>query len=336
MKMGGCYDTSYSHRESSCTKRSAPAWQNSLKSALKKNSREKLTEAYKEYFADNKSGFISEAATIQGISNIAKIPKEFTEFEYEMKFDIRIEGNGTEPSIIDYLNAFDFPVATHARFLKDPVNTNAVGINHFFGTDSEERLVIIEKEGLHLKEKSEYLPLEVKVPYREIVSKRRERRYQASLDDLVHKISAVNSETGAIYRGKIRKEKGDIFILDANDGRIYGFTITRAHLMFPGQKEERRTQRQLEIEYAGYIPGFSGFAKNSEEQIVVGIVDLARYTYAMYGNAPILGRWRMSLAPTMERKYDFVADTVGKKKPKRKEQMQSEQIVLDNVLALPV
>lgn len=334
--MGGCYSSSYEYRESAKTRQreTTSSWKTALKKALGEGNREKLTDAYKKYFTENNSGFIAEAAMLLGINDVMKIPKEFPNFEYEMKFDIQAHGKETEPSIIEYLNAFDFPVATHARFFKDPVNTNAVGVNHFFGTDTEERLVVIEKEGTHLKEKSEYLPIEVKVPYKEIVSKRQERRYPASLDEIMNKIGTVNSEAGVAYRGRIRKEKGDVFILDAHDGRLYGFTITRAHLLRPGQKEASDVQRQLEIEYAGYLPGFAGFNKNSEEQIVAGMVDLARYTHALYGNAPIARTWRMSLVPTLERKYDFVAETASRKKSKNGAGREAKQ-VLEHVLALP-
>jgi hypothetical protein len=332
--MGGCYSSSYSYRESSCSRQATPAWKTTLKKALQESNREQLTEAYKAYFAELKSGFIAEAAKLLGITDILRIPKEFSDFEYEVKFDVQAHGEGEEPGIVAYLNSFDFPVATHGRFFKDPVNTNAVGVNHFFGTEREERLVVIEKEGTHLKEKSEYLPLDVAVPYREIVSKRKEQRYPASLEEIIQKVGSVNAEAGVAYRGRIRKEKGDIFILDANDGRIYGFTITRAHLIKPGQKDVSEIQRQLEIEYAGYLPGFSHFVKNSEEQIVAGMVDLARYTYGLYGNAPLGNGWRISLSPTMERKYDFVAETAAKKKFENN-RAKREKRAFEGVLALP-
>ncbi|MBI3334808.1 hypothetical protein HYZ97_04950 [Candidatus Pacearchaeota archaeon] len=313
--MGGCYSSSYDYK-SRCTEPVIPAWQTALKSALKNMDRTALTAAYKAFFASGRTGggFIAEAAKLLDVSDVFNIPKELSEFEYEVKFDIQMHGTGKEPSITEFLNAFDFPVAAHARFLKDPVNTDAVGINHFYGTKDEERLVVIEKGGTHLKEKSEFLPLSTGVSYEHIVTKRRETRRPATLDEILIKVGTVMHDPGVSYQGKIRKEKGDAFILDAHDGRIYSFTITRAHLQQPGKRDENSVQRQLEIEYAGYLPKFLGFKKDSEQQIVAGMVDLARYTFALYCNAPVVNGWRIQLEPTHERKYDFVREKGNGKK----------------------
>lgn len=313
--MGGCYtsycDTPRSYREST------PEWNKLLKKALSGKDRKMLTDAYKQFFSGNNSftsGFIAETAKILGINEIAQIPKEFAEMEYEVKFEINIEnGRGNEPSIEEYLGAFDFPVATNARFLKDPVNNIAEGVNRFFGTNEEERLVIITKAGgTYLKEKGEILPLTTGTPFEELVIKRTEKRYPADVDQLANKLADVTSELDVKYKGRIRKEKGDIFILDANDGRIYSYTVTRAHLTKNGDKKETAIQRQLEIEYAGYLKGFDSFEKDSEKQIVGGMVDLARYTYGLYSSTPLARGWKFNLNPTNERKYDFVSGIKAK------------------------
>ncbi len=303
--MGGCYSGSYGY--SRCSLPSVPEWKTTLQDAIKTRNREKLTDAYKSFFQNSGSlGFIAEMAKLVGISRVEQIPKEFPDIEYEVKFNIGFEGR-SEPSIEDYLNAFDFPVARHARFLKDPIHSVATGINRFYGTSTDERLVVITKGGeTFLKEKSERLPLDTGVPYQNIVIKRKEKRYGAELDEVINKINDVSCGPDVSYRGRIRKEKGDDFVLDTNDGRIFSFTITRAHLILPGQDVETAVQRQLEIEYAGFLPGFSGFKENSEVQIIEGMVDLAKYTHGLYQNAPIGDRSRMRLSPTLERKYDFI------------------------------
>jgi hypothetical protein len=84
-------------------------------------------------------------------------------------------------------------------------------------------------------------------------------------------------------------------------------SFTRAHLTKPGDVGESAVQRQLELEYAGYLPGFSGFERDSEKQIVRNMVELAKYTSVMYGDSPIADGWRMYVSPTSERKYDFVS-----------------------------
>lgn len=310
-KMGGCYSRSYGYSE--CSRPSIPEWKTTLQEAIKTENREKLTDAYKSFFQESgSSGFIAEMAKLIGISRVEQIPKEFPDIEYEVKFDIGFEGK-SEPSIEGYLNAFDFPVARHARFLKDPVHSVATGINRFYGTSTDERLVVITKGGeTFLKEKSEILPVDTDIPYQKIVIKRKEKRYEAELDEVINKINDVSSRQDVSYRGRIRKEKGDDFVLDTNDGRIFSFTITRAHLIPPGQEAETAVQRQLEIEYAGFLPGFSGFKENSEIQIIQGMVDLARYTYGLYQSAPIGAKSRIRLIPTLERKYDFIVGIEAK------------------------
>lgn len=312
--MGGCYSGSYGYSSPCSTRVSTPSWQTTLKSALKNSNREKLTEAYKEYFSEKSSGFIADAAKIIGITKVEEIPKEFPEIEYEVKFDIQIEGNSKEPGVKEYLDAFDFPVARNARFLKDPVNSIATGINRFYGNEEDEKLVVITKgNGTYLKEKGKVLDVDVGVKFQEIVVKRTESRWASEIDEVMNKIA--DATKNGEYKGRIRKEKGDVFILDSSDGRIYSFTFTRAHLTKAGDKNESAIQRQLEIEYAGYLKGFDGFKKDSEKQIVSGMVGLAKYTYGLYSDFPISGNWRGSLELTNERKYDFVSG----KKSKRKE-----------------
>jgi len=306
--MGGCYGGSYGYSSgsSSCGSSKRSGVRSSFQKFLKSGDVKDLVSAQKAFSDDNGSGFIAEFAKIGGIADVNDIPKEFPEIEYEVKFDVQVDGKGKEPKVAAYLDAFDFPAVQTARFLKDPVNTFAIGVNHFYG-NGDERLVVIEKGGnLYLKEKGPVLPLDVPVQYRDIVIKRTEERWQADFSEVSDKISEVCRE-GSEYKGRVRKEKGDAFILDTGDGRIYSFTITRAHLVRAGESEESDIQRQLEVEYAGYLPGFSGFEEGSEEQIVRGMVGLAKYTHTLYDGAPISRGWKMNLAPTEERKYDFVS-----------------------------
>jgi hypothetical protein len=101
---------------------------------------EKKLNAGKAFFSEEKKGFFAEVAKARGIKRVEDIPKEFPTIEYEVKFDVRPEGIGTEPSVVNYLDAFDFPLGGNTRFMKDPVNSFAVGINHFIGDENDERL----------------------------------------------------------------------------------------------------------------------------------------------------------------------------------------------------
>ncbi len=308
--MGGSYGGSY---RSSCSS-SVPVcnWKKLLTEALKTPNGQSLGGAYRAYLAENSSpsGFIREVARALGIQKNEDIPKEFPDIEYEVKFDITVNsGRDSEPGLVEILDAFDFPPgARGTRFLKDPVNTVATGINRFYGTKEEERLVVIEKGGgLYLKEKSEPIPFDAGIPFQQLVIKRTEERYVAEPQEVLDKIDEVTREPNVIFRGKIRKEKGDAFILDTSDGRLYSFTITRAHLIRPGEIQETAIQRQLEIEYAGHMPSFPDFEKDSEKQLISGMVDLARYVGVLYGSTPLPNGWSMSLHPTSERKHDFVS-----------------------------
>jgi hypothetical protein len=312
--MGGCYSGSYAYSSARTRavrkKPSIPSWKINLKSFADFGDISSLVTAYKRFFNSRKSGgFFANVAQSLGVKNVADIPKEFPETEYEVKFNVvPYNGNSEEPSVIRYLNAFDFPVGPVARFLKDPVNTFAVGINHFIGDNRDEKLVVIEKGGaLYLKEKGLVTPVKFGIPYEELVIKRTESRYKVNQNEAKERLKLVRQEQGVDYRGKIRKEKGDAFLLDTSDGRIYSMSFTRAHLTKPGDVGESAIQRQLELEYAGYLPGFRGFEKDSEKQIVRNMVDLAKYTSVMYGDSPIANGWRMNVSPTSERKYDFVS-----------------------------
>ena len=322
--MGGSYRPSYSSAPST------PAWESDTKSNfesfIKTGELERLVMAYHEFTKKNSSGFIAHIAKLSKIQEVEDIPKEFVGIEYEVKFDIGLQpGSGKEPTLADYLASFDFPPSKTARFLKDPVSSLSEGINSFLGDESDEKLVVIEKEGkIYLKEKGPVVPLKTGVKHEEIVMKRTEERYESNIKEMLEKVSSAASDNGVKYAGRIRKEKADDYILDTSDGRIYSFTITRAHLIKPGETKESRTQRQLEIEYAGYIPGFKGFDKDDEKQLVQGMVDLAKYTAALYSAVPLKNKWRAELAITHERKYDFIQQNQVKDKKAQKDELALE------------
>ncbi len=259
-----------------------------------------LTESYALHAKKHKAGFIKELLKYH---RLEAPKKEFPDIEYEVKFSIdpwHVETHRSkEPAVGEYLSALEFPATSRARFLRDASDIITKGTNHFFGNNGSEKLVVIEKMGkLYLKEKSDPLPFDVQVPYQEIVIKRTEKRYETSMEDILAKTTAVTTEGGK-YHGKIEKDKADTFVLDTNDGRIYSVTVTIA-------KNKEAVQRQLELEYAGFVPGFVGFEHETERQLISGMVDLAKHVGVLYSNAPVGKGWRMQLNLTHERKYDFV------------------------------
>jgi hypothetical protein len=266
-----------------------------------------MSEAYLNFYDP---GFIKKLMSESKIKKSDR-KKECDGIEYEMKFDLSLsyKNRAAEPSLADILDAFDFDftTTTSIRFMKDAVHDISEEINHFYGTATEPKLVVIEKQGhFYLKEKSVPLELMVDVPYKEIVMKREEKRYEADFTAVQDKIAEVMREAGIKYAGKIRKEKAEDFILDIKDGRFYSFALTRAHLVKPGEKAESAVQRQLEIEYAGFIPGFAAFHKNSEEEIITGLVDVATYCSVLYNGKKTMDGFTLSIKPTLERKFDFV------------------------------
>ena len=299
-----------------------PIWGKKIKAALETKDRKTLIDAYKTFSTtfDSAKGFIGHVAKFLNIPDMARVPREFSELEYEVKFNIDLQSSSQEngknivPSMVDYLNIFDFPATTGTRFLKDPLNKTSEGFNHYFGTADEEQLVVIEKMGKgYLKEKGEFIPILTQVRYKNLISKRKETLHVASLDQIINKIGLVVSNPNVKYRGKLRKERGDFFVLDVHDGRIYNLTISLAHLISSQQQDTvSGVQRQLEIEYAGYLPDFTAFQKDSEKQLLEGIAALAQYTYALYGVTVLENDWHMRLVPTKERKYDFVANTLAR------------------------
>ncbi|MBW3017049.1 hypothetical protein KY316_01650, partial [Candidatus Woesearchaeota archaeon] len=215
--MGGCYNDfssncrpAYQRPAYQRPKRKPnPKWGKCMKDFARTHSLDDLLAANKAFFRSRKKGFIAKLAEACDIKNVADIPKEFPETEYEVKFDITPAGKGEEPSIVQYLDAFDFPVGGATRFLKDPVNNFAIGTNHFIGDEHDERLVVIEKCGNnYVKEKGKVVQLQLGIPYEGIVIKRTEARAPAEMSEVIEKIRQATSEKGVEYRGKIRKEKG--------------------------------------------------------------------------------------------------------------------------------
>ncbi len=313
--MGGCYDTSASYARS--YSRSSEEVERENKSARMRRALGKwqegkelsdLVSAFKLHDEMNGNGFVGYLLKRQGA---AEAPKEFPDIEYEVKLNIvptACPKGCEEPKILAYLDAFDFPPTQNARFLKDALHTNATGNNHFFGSGLDERLVVIEKGGkLYLKEKNQPMPLRTGVPYEQLVVKRTEKRWETNMQEILAKTREVAAE-GNEYKGYVTKEKADDFVLDARDGRIYSFTITRAHLAGTD-----KVQRQLEIEYAGFVPGFEPHERENERQIVSGMVDLAKYVVMLHQDATVGKCWKMRVEPTSERKYDFVSGNKGVK-----------------------
>lgn len=87
----------------------------------------------------------------------------------------------------------------------------------------------------------------------------------------------------------MEKDRVKHFVLDVRDGRVYAVAVT--HCTSGGQ-----TQRQLEVEYSGYIPRLGRRIQQSERQIIDRTVELSKH---------IAARSSMRLTPSTERKFSF-------------------------------
>jgi len=314
--MGGCYETRYSSGGGSSRSSRAPTHMEHIDSFFRSKDPKDIVKAYQAFAGENSSGwFIKTVLERRGVKTI---PKEFSDIEYELKFDIQAtctDARSEEPSLVEYLGIFQFPPIETARFLRESGTVTGEGTNHFYGDAEKERLVVIEKgDKMYMKEKSPPLEMRLQhdIPYSEIVMKRTEHRYGATLAEVLAKTEEV-VRAGSIYQGCVVKEKGDTYILDTHEGRIYSLTLTRATLE---RGEETLVQRQLELEYAGYIPGFPQFEKDSEEQIVAAMVEIAKHIGFFYRSTHVTPKWKIDLAFTNQRKYDFVRSDAPALAPK--------------------
>lgn len=96
----------------------------------------------------------------------------------------------------------------------------------------------------------------------------------------------------AEYRriGTMKKLRVKDFVLDKQDGRVYAVSVSVC-------TSGGRRQKQLEIEYAGFLPGFPRRSRNNERQVVSRLCDMARIVEQCLGG---------TIRPTIERKYTFV------------------------------
>ena len=309
--MGGCYQN-YS-APSPCSRPAAEPmdtqslFKRRFKQYLKSGERPDLQKALQALNGEM-NGVISLMHQAVGIEAAVK---DFSDFEIEAKFEIDLQRrNGKkakEPKIEEIMDAFDLQFSPGALWIKDPVNAVATGQNHFYGTeDGEERVVIITKcGGTYLKEKGSVEPYHFGIPAEEFILKRKETRVPATIDDCVAALFRHNKDGKLRDVGTIEKLKGDFFLINAVSGTEIGCSVTDAYKL----PDREKRQFQLELEYAGQIPGFPAPTKQSERAIVEEMSVLYRGMLVSFGISPVAINtdWQMQITPTVERKYDFVS-----------------------------
>lgn len=107
---------------------------------------------------------------------------------------------------------------------------------------------------------------------------------------LVNLAKFLKEKSSLIQVGEMVKERVKDFVFDTSDGRIYAVAITFC-------RSKNKTQKQLEIEYAGYLSGFGNKKQGSEKQVIAGVQNLSNYIYSHFPQM---------LKTSVERKFEFV------------------------------
>ena len=251
----------------------------------------KLIEAFNQYSADNPEGFIRE---VYNAGN-KTIKKEFPDWEYECKFDI-----AAKASLPEIMEAMEFPPTNTARFIKDAGNLLSKVTNHFYGTDEEERFVIIEKAGkFYLKEKGAREFLNHGIKNENLILKRRESKIEINPIEIANTIIEKYADGKTRNQGKLEKERIDAHLLNTFTGRIYSLTVDGL------VREDNASLKQLEVEYDGIIPGFSA-SMDDERAIISDLTAIAKHIIYFYQSIKLPNGESLRLVPSQQTKYDFV------------------------------
>ena len=257
--------------------------------------REHLISAAKKYLNGSyEKGLIR---YVLDAADVSEATNEFPGIEIESKLEIsfaQAQSDGAQRSfeLSDILDVIEFPPSKNARFVKDPCNLESAGTNYFYGSDDgAERVTVIHKGDVQ--------PYSFGIAGEQFVLRRPETRELTTPPEIMDALQRYQHE-GIKYQGKIEKKKAEAFVLQTLSGRIYSLVVSDAR-----RNLDEKEQWQLEVEYAGHIPGFKTNI-GREEEIVDDIVTLMKHVCFFYNNLPLDSGELVSFAPTTERKYDFI------------------------------
>ena len=121
------------------------------------------------------------------------------------------------------------------------------------------------KNQINLKYKEDLEKLSIGLEDEQFLLKRKERVERDCSEDRVMEEIQKEILEGARYIGRIQRDRARADFLSSKTGRIYLVVFDICNI-FPLGKEPF-TEKQIEIEYVGYIPHISKvFKKESEEQ----------------------------------------------------------------------
>lgn len=237
--------------------------------------------------------------------------KELKDFEFETKFDVRKEVGLSASALLAKVEKC---FAGHPYFILCKVRggDKLVAKVVFFAKENTEysffkyrgaRMIKVKKHKIikgipfSIFKNIEGLLIDKKDFEKKLNRfKRRFRKHKYSLVDINKTFKKLGlSKSNSM--GKMIKVRVKDFVFDARDGRIYAVAISFC-------KSGGRTQKQLEVEYSGYLSGFGDFKKENEKEIVFRTLELSQHIYKCL---PWIFR------PSVERKFEFVNKTRGEK-----------------------
>lgn len=227
--------------------------------------------------------------------------KELKDFEYETKFDIKTNKLGS----LEVLKKIRSCFKNNHQFILCEIKGGDKLLTHvsfFFGDNIEyslfryrgARMVKIKKHRI-----IKGVPFSIFKNDEQLIIDKGD--FSSKLKDLQHRFkrhnyrlvdldSFLQQKSALTDVGEMIKNRVKDFVFDARDGRIYAVAVTFC-------KAKNSVQKQLEIEYAGYLPGFKKSKEKIEKQVIAGVQELSQYIYKHF---PAM------LKPSVERKFEFV------------------------------
>ncbi len=222
-----------------------------------------------------------------------------------------------ESDVEDKLRGYS--VSDNTRFLKCRDLAKNAGYHHYFGTDEKEGFTVMMSEaGTHIKIKGSTGSYAFGIKGEEYILRRTEElkkvlspRENEDVFGFIQLIVQSCSPTPMHYVGSFEKTKATQWVIEREHGRIYSLVLGLCKkLAFKGDnfvKENGSQLVQVEIEYAGCIPGFSSHPKKESEKIIVeDIVTISGYIANKY-----------KLQPTLQTKFDWLTGNKPKEVKKK-------------------
>ncbi len=227
--------------------------------------------------------------------------KELKDFEYETKFDIQDNKFSSLEILKKIRRCFD----ENKRFILCEIKDGdklITRVSFFFGDNTEYslfryrgvRMVKVKKhkivKGVPFRIFKNIEQLVIDKDNFSKLSKKVSHRFKRHNYRLVKLDKFLKEKSSLVHIGEMVKNRVKDFVFDANDGRIYAVAVTFC-------RSRNKIQKQLEIEYAGYLPPLRNKRRGAEKQVIAGVQDLSQHIYSCFPKM---------LRPSVERKFEFV------------------------------